>query len=470
MVFKLLYCTFGKVKIPQRYMLIFMLQLALINAYHLRVVLNIAITEIIQPLNYTKNFYACPEYNYTAVDTEEGKFNWPIWMETGILYAFYIGYIFSQVPGAWLADKFGAKHVMGICMLSSTIINLFYPLAIQKGGYYGAIVLRIFLGVAQGPMLPIISTFIQCWVPPNERAVLGGIAFGGSNMGAVTGNLFTGLIIKNTGSWAMSFYVWGVFALIWYIFYMLMVFSKPSTHPFISEEERNFLESAIERGDSFEVPWLKICRSLPVWALLVGQYAHNYIFFTILTDLPKYFKDILNMDVDKNAASTALPFLALWISNIIFSIISSFLTNRNILSIILARRLWTSVSLILPSCLLVLAVYVGCNRVVAIALVTLAFFLVGPFFAGAKININDLTIHYAGTISAMVNGITATSGILAPFIVGILTRQKTLEEWYIVFLIMLIISMLFSLIYCLIAKVDRQHWDFPKNTQQTNEI
>ncbi|KAG5877744.1 hypothetical protein JTB14_000538 [Gonioctena quinquepunctata] len=459
MVFKPLHCVFGNVIIPQRYVLVFMLQLALLNAYHLRVVLNIAITEMIHPENLT-NVDACPDYTYIRVDVHGGTFDWPSWIESMILYAFYIGYIFGHVPGGWLADKFGARHVMGTCMLSSTVITFFYPLAIREGGYYGAIVLRILIGLFQGPLLPTISAFIQCWIPPEERALLGGIAFGGSNLGTVTGSIFTGLIIKNFNSWSLPFYVWGQCALTWYIFYLFMVFSKPSTHPFISDEERHHLEATIESKTSFTVPWIKICRSLPVWALFSGQFAHNYIFFTVMTNLPKYLKEILSMDVSQNAASTALPFLALWISTILFAYISSVLTNRKLITILQARKLWTTSSLIVPACLLVSAVHVGCSRVGALSLYSLALFSVGPFFSGMKVNVNDLTMHYAGTIMAIVNGLGASAGILGPFVVGTLTTHRTIEDWHMVFWIMVAISVVSSVIYCVLAKSERQYWDF----------
>nr|XP_023025236.1 putative inorganic phosphate cotransporter [Leptinotarsa decemlineata] len=460
MAFKPLYCVFGNITIPQRYVMVFMMQLALLNAYHLRVVLNIAITEMIIPSNQTEDVDACPEYVYEAVEMMGGMFDWPSWIESMILYAFYIGYIFSHIPGGWIADKLGARHVMGTCMLLSIIVTFLYPLAIQKGGYIAAIVLRVFLGLCQGPLLPTVSTFIQCWVPPEERAFLGGIAFGGSNMGTVTGSIFTGIIIKETNSWSTPFYIWGALSLVWYIFYLFMVFSKPQTHPYISEKELKLVVATIEPKKEFRVPWLKISKSLPVWALLAGQFAHNYIFFTLFTNLPKYLKEILKMNVESNAAATALPFLALWISNIVFAYISSFLTNRNFLTIIQARKMWTAFSLIVPSIILVLTVYVGCSRAAAITLYTVALFLVGPFFSGMKVNVNDLTTHYAGTIMAVVNGLGAIAGILGPFIVGALTTKHTLQEWHIVFWIMLSFSVILSILYCIFAKADRQEWDF----------
>lgn len=45
----------------------------------------------------------------------------------------------------------------------------------------------------------------------------------------------------------------------------------------------------------------------------------------------------------------------------------------------------------------------------------------GTFYAGMKVNGLDLSPNYAGSVMAIVNGIGALTGIIVPYIVGILT-------------------------------------------------
>uniref|UniRef100_A0A6P7H5H3 Inorganic phosphate cotransporter n=1 Tax=Diabrotica virgifera virgifera TaxID=50390 RepID=A0A6P7H5H3_DIAVI len=153
----------------------------------------------------------------------------------------------------------------------------------------------------------------------------------------------------------------------------------------------NYVYKPVENIEGGTFEW---DHDMEVWGLLAGQLSHNFIFFTLLTDLPKYLKEILKMNVRANATTTALPFLALWVANIFFAYVADFVTNRNLLSLVVARKLYTSFACIVPSLLLILMVYVGCSRVAAQVLVTVAFFLVGPFFSGMKVNVNDITIHY----------------------------------------------------------------------------
>jgi hypothetical protein len=45
------------------------------------------------------------------------------------------------------------------------------------------------------------------------------------------------------------------------------------------------------------IPWREIAKSVPVWGLIFAQVGHDWGFYTLLTDLPKYFKDVLKFSV-----------------------------------------------------------------------------------------------------------------------------------------------------------------------------
>lgn len=51
----------------------------------------------------------------------------------------------------------------------------------------------------------------------------------------------------------------------------------------------------------------------------------------------------------------------------------------------------------------------------------------GCFYCGMKVNVLDLTTHYAGTIMAIVNGIGAFSGILVPYLIAAMTENVSLN-------------------------------------------
>jgi hypothetical protein len=44
---------------------------------------------------------------------------------------------------------------------------------------------------------------------------------------------------------------------------------------------------------TYPVPWMSIFISLPFWAILVANFANNWVFHLLLTELPIYMKTIL---------------------------------------------------------------------------------------------------------------------------------------------------------------------------------
>lgn len=54
-------------------------------------------------------------------------------MQGWILGSFFYGYIITQVPGGYLARRFGAKLLLGFGILGTAVFTLFTPLAADLG-------------------------------------------------------------------------------------------------------------------------------------------------------------------------------------------------------------------------------------------------------------------------------------------------------------------------------------------------
>lgn len=76
-----------------------------------------------------------------------------------------------------------------------------------------------------------------------------------------------------------------------------------------------------------------------------------------------------------------------------------------------------------PAIFIVIATYVGCDRMLAVGMFTIAMGFMGTFYCGMKVNALDLSPNYAGTIMAIVNGIGGLTGIIVPYLVGALTEN-----------------------------------------------
>lgn len=80
-----------------------------------------------------------------------------------------------------------------------------------------------------------------------------------------------------------------------------------------------------------------------------------------------------------------------------------------------------------PGTFLLAASYAGCDKIIVVALFSIGMGFMGPFFSGPKANNLDLAPNYTGTIMAMTNGIGAISGTVAPYIVGVITTNVSVN-------------------------------------------
>lgn len=76
---------------------------------------------------------------------------------------------------------------------------------------------------------------------------------------------------------------------------------------------------------------------------------------------------------------------------------------------------------------MIFASYSGCDTQTVVILFTASMGLMGAFYPGMKVNALDLTSNFAGTVMAIVNGIGAITGIIAPYIVGLLTPDVSIN-------------------------------------------
>lgn len=47
------------------------------------------------------------------------------------------------------------------------------------------------------------------------------------------------------------------------------------------------------------LPWREMVKSLPLWGLLMGALGYDFGFYTLLTELPTYLKNIQHFNMDQ---------------------------------------------------------------------------------------------------------------------------------------------------------------------------
>ncbi|XP_017767230.1 PREDICTED: putative inorganic phosphate cotransporter isoform X2 [Eufriesea mexicana] len=462
-------------RIPQRWIFAIMGFLALFNAYAMRVCLSITITEMViqTPGSATHNGHNCSvigetTYENVAVTKPSNvkQYNWDGIMQGIILSSFYWGYVITHLPGGMLSEKFGGKHSLGLGILATAVFTLITPIIVEFGEATGLIAVRVLMGLCEGTTFPALNAMLAQWTPPEERSKIGSLVFAGAQLGTVFANSLSGIILHYSSiGWPAVFYVFGSIGVLWFLLWLVTCYNNPDTHPFISEKEKSFLQERMHAHTHKKppsVPWRHVLKSVPVWALIAAQVGHDWGFFTLVNDLPKYMSNVLKYSIKDNGLLSALPYLTMWICSIVTSCLADWMITKGLMSRTNVRKLGTTIASLGPGIFIVGASYAECDRTTVVILFTIGTTLMGTFYPGMKVNALDLSPNYSGTLMALVNGIGAFTGILTPYIVGVLTLNESLTEWRLVFWIVFSFFILTNLIFVLYASGEVQYWNDPE--------
>lgn len=80
------------------------------------------------------------------------------------------------------------------------------------------------------------------------------ISFSGSQIGTVVGTALSGVLIEYSSiGWPSVFYLFGSLGVLWFFAWIALCYNDPQSHPFISDEEKAFLEQSIGGLDNKKV-------------------------------------------------------------------------------------------------------------------------------------------------------------------------------------------------------------------------
>uniref|UniRef100_A0ACB8GDG3 Uncharacterized protein n=1 Tax=Sphaerodactylus townsendi TaxID=933632 RepID=A0ACB8GDG3_9SAUR len=278
--------------------------------YALRVNLSVALVDMVETnttLTQNTTSQTCEAHSSAPVvprNTTGKKYNWNADTQGWILGSFFYGYIITQIPGGYLARRVGGKLLMGFGVLGTAIFTLFTPLAADLGVGY-LIAVRALEGVGEGVTFPAMHVMWSSWAPPLERSKLLSISYAGAQLGTVVSLPLSG-IISFYMDWMYIFYIFGV---LWFLFWIWVVSDTPENHKRISLAEKEYILSTLSDQLSTQksVPWGAMLTSLPLWAIVVAHFSYNWTFYTLLTLLPTYMKDILKFDVQESISFCMEP-------------------------------------------------------------------------------------------------------------------------------------------------------------------
>lgn len=391
----------------------------------------------------------------------DGPFKWDPIVQGVLLSGYFYGYLVTQVVGGRLAEVFSAKWTFFGATLFNIVFTLLTPLAAHLGWGF-LLVARVLEGMMGGVTLPATHVLLSKWTPRAEMSKLSSAVYAGLSLGTVLSVSITGLTAGIFG-WELVFYTQGGASIIFCVLWAVLVYDSPAFHPWISSKERRLIMDSTghdhHHKDSPHVPWKQIWTSLPFWAILISHTGSNWGWYMLLTELPSYMSGVLGFDIKSNALLSALPFLVMWVYSILFGSLMDHLGTRGLISRTGITKLATAIAAYIPAICLVLVTFVGCDKALAVFLLTLGTGTFGSMYSGFLSNHINIAPIFAGTLMAITNTVATIPGVVVPSFVGMMIHDSnTVDRWRIIFCVTAGILVVQATQYLFLASAEEEEW------------
>ncbi|WP_227939515.1 MFS transporter [Alkalihalobacillus deserti] len=210
-----------------------------------------------------------------------------------VLSSFFAGYALMQLPGGWLADKFGSRKVITIAILTW---SLFTVLTGMAWSLMSMIIIRFMFGLGEGGYPAASSKAVADVFPKEERTSAQTIMMSSNSLGGVIAPLIATPLLVWIG-WQNLFIAIGLagvlFAgLFWY-------YLRPE-----NMQIETFYKEQIQITSFKDV--LKISTS---WKLAIMWFAVSTVVWGLISWMPPYLVNVRGLDLMSMGMLTSIPAL-----------------------------------------------------------------------------------------------------------------------------------------------------------------
>ncbi len=333
--------------------------------------------------------------------------------QVGLVFsAFAYPYLFFQIIGGWVSDRFGAR-------LTLTVSALIWAIATLLTGFVGSLaamlVARVMLGFGEGATFPTATRAMSDWTVQGKRGFAQGITHSSARLGnALTPPLVAWLIALVT--WRGSFIILGIISLAWAAAWVWYFRDDPGEHPGITPAELEVLPRYALRKERKKdpVPWLRLARRmLPVTLV---YFCYGWTLWLYLAWIPLFFLHSYNLDLKKSALFSGGVFFAGVVGDALGGIVSDYIYSKTG-DLNKARRNLVVLGFLCSLACMVPILFLH-NLTWAAICLSMAFFFaeftIGPMWAIPM----DIAPRFSGSASGLMNTGSALAAIISPLVFG----------------------------------------------------
>jgi sugar phosphate permease len=222
-----------------------------------------------------------------------------------LLSAFFWGYVLTQLPGGWLANKVGPKCVIVGALVVVGTTGCLTGFVAHLPALMG---LRFLMGLGEGVIWPSFAVMFLNWFPTSERGRAVSLSQYTLPLSSVIMAPLAGWMIREF-QWRAMFVMQGIPALVLAVVFWVIAAEDPVLDTHLSTAERDYI---VERRDGATIesrPFSEVLRRQIVWGLcltyflwITGLYAFGMWVPTVVKELSA------NMGMDTVGWLTAIPY------------------------------------------------------------------------------------------------------------------------------------------------------------------
>nr|WP_066297298.1 MFS transporter [Bacillus sp. FJAT-29937] len=213
-----------------------------------------------------------------------------------LLSSFFAGYALMQIPGGWLADRFGSRKVLITAII---MWSIFTALTGAAWSLTSILLIRFFFGIGEGGYMPAGSKLIAQTFPLSERGrAMAIVLSSGAFLGILT-PIFATTMMATIG-WRSMFWIIGVIGVVLAIIFWFYI-KNPK-----SEDENVNVELNIQQPKSL----LQLLKYPFVWSLFIASFSVNAINWGLLSWMPTYLVNIRGLELLELGWIAAIPGLS----------------------------------------------------------------------------------------------------------------------------------------------------------------
>jgi len=249
--------------------------------------------------------------------TLQAQFGWTEIGYSNIVLAFQFAYGASLVVVGKLIDRIGTRKGFTLAVLFWSISAMAHAAASSVLQFAVA---RLSLGVGESGSFPASIKAVAEWFPKKERALATGIFNSGTNVGAIITPLIVPWITVRFG-WRMAFIATGALGLVW-IAVWLILYRRPEESSLVSPGELAYIQSDRE-APAATVSWRVLLRFRQTWAVGLGKFFTDPIWFVYLFWMPDFLSRNLKLDL----RGMALPLFVIYTGASVGSVAGGWLSS-----------------------------------------------------------------------------------------------------------------------------------------------